>query len=162
AAFDELVHEISGQVVHNGQRAEHLSINARQGSHIYYQYSVGKGPITDELVASIWLKGNRPGIQLLARVVLPAERDPNNLDTCLKGKGRSQGSKVRDRGPRARGPFPDSRSSSPGVARKIIRSSSSTAPSFWSAASPSSSAACASRIRPFVPCGMPASMRCGS
>ena len=33
--------------------------------------------------ASLWLKSNRPGAQLLARIVLPNEPDPNNLDSRL-------------------------------------------------------------------------------
>src|SRR5207302_5075378 len=48
-----------------------------------YQYSTGRAAISDELSASIWLKGSRPGAQLAARVVLPNERDPNNLDQRL-------------------------------------------------------------------------------
>jgi hypothetical protein len=82
-SFDELAHAASAQTVHDGQRAEYLKINAQQGSHIYYQYTLGQAPITEELAASLWLKANRPGLQLLARVVLPNERDPNNLDTHL-------------------------------------------------------------------------------
>jgi len=81
--FDEITHAASEQTVHDGQRSEYLKINAQQGDHIYYQYSLGQSPIVDELAASLWLKANRPNIQLLARVVLPNERDPSNLDAHL-------------------------------------------------------------------------------
>ena len=37
----------------------------------------------DELNVSLWVKANRPGIQLLCRVVLPQEHDPQNLDQPL-------------------------------------------------------------------------------
>src|SRR5437016_2474785 len=65
AAFDELAHAASEETVHDGQRCEYIKINAQQGNHIYYQYSLGQGPITEYLAASLWLKANRPGIQLL-------------------------------------------------------------------------------------------------
>src|SRR5262249_52499592 len=57
--------------------------NPETPPHIYYLYPTAQAPITIELSASIWIKANRPGPQLLARVVLPKERDPNNLDAHL-------------------------------------------------------------------------------
>lgn len=89
AAFRELVHEITDATAHTGQYSEHLQISTQQGSYIYYSYPTSRAPITDELSISLWVKANRPGIQLLARVVLPKEHNPNNLDepltTLLRG-----------------------------------------------------------------------------
>jgi hypothetical protein len=89
AAFRELAHEIADATAHTGQYSEHLQINSEQGSYIYYYYPTGKAPLTDELSISLWLKANRPAIQLMARLVLPKERNPNNLDepltTLLRG-----------------------------------------------------------------------------
>lgn len=82
-AYQETEHAISDQGAHDGQMSEYLKLNAEQGTHIYYQYPTGRGVISAELNASLWLKANRPGIQLLARVVLPNERDPGNLDAPL-------------------------------------------------------------------------------
>src|SRR5262249_22702565 len=52
-------------------------------------YPVGKAPLGDEFSASLWVKANRPGVQFLARLVLPRERNPKNLDepltTLLRG-----------------------------------------------------------------------------
>ena len=90
AVFEEIAHASSDQGAHDGQRSEYLQINAKEGSFIHYQYPVGKAPIGDELVSKVWVKANRPGIQLLARVVLPNERDPNNLEyrmtTTIRGE----------------------------------------------------------------------------
>lgn len=90
AVFDETAHASTDQGAHEGQRSEYLQINAKEGTFIHYQYPVGKAPIGDELTGKIWIKANRPGIQLLARVILPNERDPNNLDyrmtTTIRGE----------------------------------------------------------------------------
>jgi hypothetical protein len=83
AAFEETTHTLSDQVAHDGQRSEYLQINAKQGSHIYYYYPAAKAPIADDLTASLWVKSTRPGIQLLARLVLPKEADPSSLDDRL-------------------------------------------------------------------------------
>src|SRR5262249_39908935 len=40
-------------------------------------------PVSDELSISVWVKANRPGVQLLARVVLPHERNPQRIDEPL-------------------------------------------------------------------------------
>src|SRR5438552_622962 len=80
AAFRELVHEITDATAHTGQSSEHLQISSEQGSYIYYYYPTNRAPITEDLSISFWVKANRPGIQLQARLVLPKERNPNNLD----------------------------------------------------------------------------------
>jgi hypothetical protein len=89
AVYEELGHELTGQTAHSGQQSEAIRLQADQGSHIYYVYPIGKAEIVDELSLSLWLKANRPGLQLFARVILPRERNPNNLDqpltTVLRG-----------------------------------------------------------------------------
>lgn len=83
AAFHETLHAITDQVWHDGQRSEVINLQAKPGNFIYYQYSTGRVPIGEELSASLWVKANRPGVQVLARIVLPNERDPSNLDSRL-------------------------------------------------------------------------------
>lgn len=83
APFEETAHEISDKVWHDGQRSEHIQIQCKVGNFVHYQYSVGRVPIGEETSGSLWLKANRPGVQLLARLVLPNERDPQNLDNRL-------------------------------------------------------------------------------
>lgn len=79
----ETTHEVTDATAHSGQYSEHIQLSAEQGSQINYYYSTGRAPISEELSVSVWVKANRPGIQLAARVVLPKERNPNNLDEPL-------------------------------------------------------------------------------
>ncbi len=89
AGFDEVAHKIDDREPHNGQGCEFIELDVKQGKSIHYVYPVGRAPINDELRAAVWVRANRPGIQLKARVVLPNERDPKNLDyrltTYIKG-----------------------------------------------------------------------------
>lgn len=77
--FEGIAHRIDPLDPHNGQGSEHIELDVKQGKSIHYVYPTGKAAINEELRAVVWLRANRPGIQLMARVVLPNERDPNNL-----------------------------------------------------------------------------------
>lgn len=83
APYEVISHVNTDQRAHKGQRSEYLQLKAQQGGFIYYQYPVGKAPLTEELGGHIWLKANRPGLQLVARVILPHERDPKNLEVPM-------------------------------------------------------------------------------
>jgi hypothetical protein len=83
APFEEKAHAISDQVAHDGRHSEYLQFDAKSGTFIHYAYPTGKAIVGEELSAGIWLKSNRPGMQIMARVVLPRERDPQNLDLLL-------------------------------------------------------------------------------
>jgi hypothetical protein len=89
-AVDETAHKMSDEVAHEGHRSEYIQINAtQQGTHVNYYYPTSSAPITQDLTASVWVKSDRPGIQLTARVVLPKEADPASLEdrliTSVKG-----------------------------------------------------------------------------
>jgi len=83
------VHDLTDTFAHTGQYSEHVQITAEQGTYLYYYYPIGRAPVGEDLSASVWVKANRPGIQLMARLVLPKERNPNSLDepltTMLRG-----------------------------------------------------------------------------
>jgi hypothetical protein len=83
AQHEVLLHVNTDQGAHSDQRSEYLQLRVQPGKYLYYQYPVGKAPINEELAASFWLKANRPGLQLLARVVAPRERDLKNLEAPL-------------------------------------------------------------------------------
>jgi hypothetical protein len=83
AAYKQLAHRLTDESAHSGQRSEFIQLNAEPGTFIYYTYSPGKAPITDELSVSVWVKANRPGISLRCRAILPRERDPKNLQQPL-------------------------------------------------------------------------------
>ncbi len=78
-----LKHELTDETAHSGQRCEHIQIQVEKGSFINYTLDLPRAPITDELSVSLYLKSNRPGIQLLCRLVLPQEKDPVNVGQPL-------------------------------------------------------------------------------
>ena len=80
AKFRVVAHDVTDTTAHTGQHCEHIHIQAEQGTFVHYAYPAGKAPLGDELSASLWIKANRPGVQILARLVLPRERNPKNLD----------------------------------------------------------------------------------
>lgn len=89
AKFSETIHDVTDQTAHTGQLSEHILLTAEIGSFIYYQYPTARAPLAEEMSARVWIKANRPGAQLMARLVLPRERNPNNLNepvtTILRG-----------------------------------------------------------------------------
>lgn len=80
APYKELYHNLDDKIAHTGQRSEQIRIAAQPGTHIYYWYGLPQAEIVDDLKVSVWLRANRPGLKLAARVVLPRERNAKNLD----------------------------------------------------------------------------------
>ncbi len=64
--------------VHAGVGAEFLRLSAGHGSYAYVTHSFAPARVIHELRPTLWVKSNRPGLQLRARVVLPRSRDPRN------------------------------------------------------------------------------------
>src|SRR6059058_689747 len=56
APFDESSHAITDQVWHDGQHSEYISLQAKPGNFIYYQYATGRVPIGEDMSASLWVK----------------------------------------------------------------------------------------------------------
>lgn len=63
---------------HTGQGCEHLRITSNSQGHIYFVHDVGHPRVIDELLPTVWVKSDRPGIQFVVRVVLPRSRDPRS------------------------------------------------------------------------------------
>ncbi len=62
---------------HSGARCEFLELIVLQaGTSIYLSYDIGQAPVIDETNVSLHVRGDRPGMQLLARVVFPRAVDP--------------------------------------------------------------------------------------
>jgi len=61
---------------HVGQGCERIRLAAGHGSYVYLAHPIGRAPVIDELLISVWVKSDRAGIQLLAQVVLPRTRHP--------------------------------------------------------------------------------------
>lgn len=69
-------HERTTTAAHDGRRAELVSLTAGNGSRILLVHRVASARVIEDLVPSLWVKSDRAGLQLLARVVLPTAIDP--------------------------------------------------------------------------------------
>jgi hypothetical protein len=61
-----------------GSTCESIGVTAGHGSYLYLTHATAKCRVVSELTISLWLKANRPELQLLARVVLPNSRHPQS------------------------------------------------------------------------------------
>lgn len=59
----------------SGTSSEALVVTSSDDAPVFIAYRLDGARVIDELTARVWLKANRPGIQLLAQVVLPRSRD---------------------------------------------------------------------------------------
>ncbi len=78
ARYQVVEHHLTEETAKGGQRSEHLRLKVERGSYIHYVYDLPRAPITEDLHLGLWVKSNRPGVQLSCRVVLPRERDPKD------------------------------------------------------------------------------------
>lgn len=64
-------------VSRSGTRSEYLSIRATglAGTYVYAERAIPVARVIDELTPRIWLKSDRAGLQILARVVFPRDHD---------------------------------------------------------------------------------------
>ncbi|HWB01325.1 MAG TPA: hypothetical protein VG713_22700, partial [Pirellulales bacterium] len=74
---------------HSGDGCEFLQIHfTGPGRSAFLRYTLGRAPVINELRASVWLRADRAGPQLMARVVLPRAIDSSTgkpLTTLLAG-----------------------------------------------------------------------------
>ena len=83
----DLHQRIRGQA-HTGEGCERLKLSAAAGTHVYIGHDVGRPRIISELLATVWVKSDRPGLQILARVILPRSKDARTgkpVSTLLRG-----------------------------------------------------------------------------
>ena len=80
---------------HSGQVSEHLRLRCGQGTKIYFAQAIEPAYVIEEFAASLWVKSDRPGIQIIARVKLPRTKD---LDTGGALRTLVYGSTYRDVG----------------------------------------------------------------
>ncbi|MEX2186301.1 MAG: hypothetical protein WD875_05890 [Pirellulales bacterium] len=60
----------------SGESCEMISLTAGVGSFVYFAYPTGQARVIDELRPTVWMKSDRQGLQILARIVLPRTLDP--------------------------------------------------------------------------------------
>lgn len=86
-------HQRRLQGARTGQGCEFLLIRHGQGSAVHITHPIEPSPIIAEWSPTVWVKSDSPGIQLMARVVLPRTRDPQTgrpLTTLLHGDSYRQ------------------------------------------------------------------------
>ncbi len=57
---------------------EWLQIEGNGGSYVYFGHDAGRPQLIDDLALSVWLRSDRPGLQIAVRVVLPRTADPQS------------------------------------------------------------------------------------
>ncbi|MBN2580272.1 MAG: hypothetical protein JXB10_14880 [Pirellulales bacterium] len=76
ASYRLLKHQrLRGPDAHTGQGCEWLQVAAEGNMDLYWGHDVGRPRVIEELMPSVWIKSDRPGAALLARVVLPRTLD---------------------------------------------------------------------------------------
>ncbi len=68
-------HRCVGDDAREGSGSERVTITAPGGESLHFICPAGRIPVLDELEARMWVKANRPGVSLAARVVLPRSID---------------------------------------------------------------------------------------
>lgn len=88
-AFTEKAHDIDSDHARHAGTSERIRIEsnpapgATSAEYVHYYYRTPIAPLTDDLLATVYVKAYRGGIQLKARVVLPKEKDPKNPNSSL-------------------------------------------------------------------------------
>jgi hypothetical protein len=83
-----LAHRRDFQNFHAGGASEHLQVTAGQGSYAYLISDIPAARLIAEWVPRMWVKADRGGLQLMARIVLPRAIDPANgkpMTALLRG-----------------------------------------------------------------------------
>lgn len=73
------LHERTQRGARSGAGCEFFQFVAtNNGTHIHLAQDIGRAPVIPELLPSVWVRSDRAGVQLLARVVLPRTVDPRS------------------------------------------------------------------------------------
>lgn len=89
---------------HTGEGSEHIQVAGTGGTEVFFSHEVGRPRVIDELLPTVWVKADRPGMQLVVQVVLPRTLDPKTqtpVSTLLQGStytavGRWQQLRIED------------------------------------------------------------------
>jgi hypothetical protein len=78
ATFKLYVHERTKRAAHEGLQSEGFHFEAGIGGGLYYSYPLPRIVVTDDLRVSLYVRSNRAGVQVLGRIVLPNDIDPES------------------------------------------------------------------------------------
>src|SRR5205823_13248210 len=76
-----LAHDRPSRESHSGQACEHFRLTVGNGTFLPLVHGIGRAPLIQEFRPTLYVKADRPSIQLMARVVFP-----RNID---RGSGRA-------------------------------------------------------------------------
>jgi len=90
----EEAHTLTNQHAHSLPTSEYIRIkadaNGELNPYVYYSYPTRAAPVADDMTLRVWVRASRPNVQLLARAVLPRERNPEKpgepLTVLLRGE----------------------------------------------------------------------------
>ncbi len=74
---------------HWGQGCEQLRLETGAGTHVYFSHAIDNPRVHEELSPGVWVKADRPGVQLLARVVFPRAVDAAGQPVTALLQGRT-------------------------------------------------------------------------
>jgi hypothetical protein len=70
-----LVHDRPFRESHSGQSCEHFQLTVGNGTFLPLVHSIGRAPLIQEFKPTLFVKADRPSLQLMARVVFPRNID---------------------------------------------------------------------------------------
>ena len=86
-------HNRSSDKPHTGNGCEHLSLGGQGGTYVYFSHAVDSPLVIPELLPSVWVRSDRAGLQIMARIVLPRTEDPRTgspITTLVRGTSYTQ------------------------------------------------------------------------
>ncbi len=87
------LHKLSSDQAHTGNGCEHLRVSGGGGTYVYFSHAVDCPLVIPELLPTVWIKSDRAGLQIVARVVLPRTEDPRTgspITTLVRGTSYTQ------------------------------------------------------------------------
>ncbi len=73
---------------HSGSGSEAIALVGSEGTYVRFAHQVGRALVIEDLLATLWIKSDRHGLQVAAEVVLPRTTDPrtgNPIVTLVRG-----------------------------------------------------------------------------
>ncbi len=71
-----MAHDRSNRAIHGGRFSERFQFAADSGGQFYVSYRTPQIPLAADPNIGLWVRSNRAGVRIHARVVLPADVDP--------------------------------------------------------------------------------------
>ncbi|HZZ72530.1 MAG TPA: hypothetical protein VFE24_09770 [Pirellulales bacterium] len=78
---------------HSGDWGEFVRVDAGIGTSVLIRHDLAPAPIIAELSATVWVKADRPGLQIMGRIALPRTVDPRTgkpISAYLRGTSYTQ------------------------------------------------------------------------